>query len=70
MRCILLGSIQLLLFSYVCCIHTIVLPKGRKNELNIIVREADYFVVSTGRRSILTFPSFIHSSFTSFCRSA
>lgn len=42
----------------------------QKNEVAIVVREGDYFAVSTGRRSILTLPSFIHSSFTSFCRSA
>lgn len=67
----------IILFSYyVYRIHTIVLLRERKclgNELRSSYegrRETNYLAVSTGRRSMLTLPSFIHSSLTSFCRSA
>lgn len=53
------------LYTYNCA------TEGKKERAKaIVVREGDYLAVSTGRRPISTLPSFIHSSFTSFCRSA
>jgi len=53
------------LYTYNCA------TEGKNERAKaIVVRAADYFAVSTGRRPISTLPSFIHSSFTSFCRSA